>query len=499
MAGYGVELRMDILRKAADQQMLKPLRTHGWTATIASEHVDGEYLTLSASKSGANHSIALMYSSATDNRHYRQLDATVDHIFTNGALYMVENFAHGVSTPVSPIDDFFPVLVAWNKQLAPETIAPIVRPRSRTVRRITAERPVDGIWANLTQFGSVKLAYKLVERRANENDTTLSVDQIHTKAAGLAFTVRNAADYFRSAPNESLNRRILSLYYGSLALAFAEMLASPFGASDLDEVEGMTKQGHGLFTVPSATDDFGTIHVGVLASGFFPRWATFLGHSTNEYPRSKPKTPSDLEKIPSIYVATIGELLSTIPELGALFLDVYSLEPSWIIPMFDVESNHLLRGNAVGSSYVRFFDKSARITADRLRMTHWPIAELAQVETDGESGNVYRTRVDHAGFDYWHDVLPIHHSPFTESGTLILPALAGVSEYRAISLVVLYALSILVRYMPSAWRRVEGGDWDHHSALLIRMLDVFERMVPQQYLESITGDKVYSSLPGGLL
>lgn len=499
MAGTGIELRMDILRKAADQQILKPLRMHGWTTTIASEHNDGEYLTIGACKAEANHTIALMYSSATDNRHYRTLDATVEHIFTNGALYMVESFAYGISTPVSPIDDFFPVLVDWNKQLAPETIAPVTTQRTRNIRRITAERPADGIWAALTQFSSVKLAHKLVERRADEDSIALSGDQLHAKASGLAFTVRNATDYFRGAPNESLNRRILSLYYGSLALAFAEMLASPFGAADLDEVEGMTKQGHGLFTVPSATDDFETLHVGVLATGFFPRWATFLGHSTNEYPRSKPKTPSDLEKIPGNWVATIGELLATIPELGALFLDVYSLEPSWIVPVFDAESNHLLRGKAIGSSYVRLFDKSARITADRLRTTRWPIAELAQIETDGGNGNVYRVRVDHPGFDYWHNVLPVHHSPFTDSGTLILPALAGVSEYRAIALVVLYALSILVRYMPSAWRRVEGGDWDHHSALLIRMLDVFERMLPQQYLESITGDRVFSSLPGGFL
>ncbi|WP_231584945.1 hypothetical protein [Burkholderia sp. 9120] len=490
---------MDILHRATDQQILKPLRTHGWTASITGENTSGEYLTITASKSDVTRLIALMYTSATDNRYYKQLDGNVDHIFVNGALYKVESFAYGISTPVSPIDDFFPVLVDWNKQVAPEVGIPADKRGPRTVRHITAERPVDEIWAHLSQLGSVKLADKLVERRAARDSVSLSGEQLQAKSAGVAYAIRNAADYFRNAANESLNRRILSLYYGSLALAFAEMLASPSGAADLDEVEGMTKHGHGLFTVASATDDLGALHVGVLATGFFPRWAAFLGYSIDRYPRAKPKTPSDLEKIPDSCVTTLGDLLSTLPELGSLFLDVYDLEPSWITPVFDMESNQMGGVGVVGSSYVRFVDKSARLSENRLHTTTWPIAELARVQGDQEYGHVYRARVDHSGFKYWNEVLPIHHSPFTQSGTLIIPTLAGIHEYRAISLIILYALSILVRYMPSAWRRVEGGDWDQHSALIVRMLDVFERMLPQEFLESITDDRVHSSLPGGFI
>ncbi|WP_199189642.1 YaaC family protein [Trinickia symbiotica] len=488
---------MNILRRAADQQILKPLRTHGWAATVIGENDGGEYITIRAEKSDVTRSLALMYTSATDNRHYKQLDGCVDHIFVNGALYKVESYAFGISTPVSPIDDFFPVLVEWNKQVAPETGKPTEKQKPRALRHITAERPVDEVWAHLTQLGSVKLADKLVARRAEQDSVCLSMEQRKLKSAGVAYAIRNAADYFRGASNESANRRIISLYYGSLALAFAEMLASPAGAADLDEVEGMTKQGHGLFTVPAGTDDFGALYVGVLATGFFPRWATFLGYSTDSYPRAKPKTPSDVDKTPANCVTTFGKLLATLPELGSLFFDVYDLEPSWVTPIFDTESNHMGGARAVGSSYVRFVDKSGRLAEDRLRSTTWPIAELTLVQGDEDDGRTYRARVDHSGSQFWYEVLPIHRSPFTQSGTLILPPLAGVHEYRAICLIVLYALSILVRYMPSAWRRVEGGDWDQHLALVARMLDVFERMLPQEFLESVTGDRVHSSLPGG--
>jgi hypothetical protein len=64
-------------------------------------------------------------------------------------------------------------------------------------------------------------------------------------------------------------------------------------------------------------------------------------------------------------------------------------------------------------------------------------------------------------------------------------------------MVTLYALSILVRYMPSAWRRVEGGDWDEHLSLVKSALGVFERLLPEQFLESIIGERIHASQPGG--
>jgi hypothetical protein len=44
VAGIGIEQRMAILRSAADQQIVKPFRTHGWIPEIADAKEDGEYL-----------------------------------------------------------------------------------------------------------------------------------------------------------------------------------------------------------------------------------------------------------------------------------------------------------------------------------------------------------------------------------------------------------------------------------------------------------------------
>lgn len=501
MAGTGVELRLGILRDTAMQQIIKPLQSHGWEASISGEFDVGEYLVVSAKKMGDEHKVALMYSSATDNKHYKTLDAQVSHIFTNGALYMVDSFAYGIKAPVLWVGEFFNVLVGWNKSLSPDVGVSARAVRPKQIRRITGESPVSGVWAHLGQYASVQLARRLVERRAEEALVGLTVDQLESKSSGVAFAIRSAADYFRGAPHESLNKRVLSLYYGTLSLAFAEMLASPHGSTDLDQVEGMTKQGHGLFALAPESDDFGSLTVGVLASGFFPQWVSFLGHETSSYPKSKAKALSDFENqskfSPGTFV-NINGLLSAMPELGELFGQVSDMAPSWVDVSSDMDSHRALHGQQVGSSYVFFVDPSRGISKSRLESLPWPIAELSEAgEDEYESGNRFRARIDHPGFKSWWDVLPVRRSPYDGQSALILPVLGGVFEYRAISLAILYALSILVRYMPSAWRRVEGGDWDQHLVLMRTALDVFERVLPQEFLGSIADEHIYTGSPGG--
>jgi hypothetical protein len=502
MGGQGVEQRMKILHEAAAQQLLKPFHTHGWDAIVSSENAHGEYLIVEAKKGAMTRRVALLYTSATDISHYKALDAAVDHIFANGALYHIESFTQGIRKPVTPIADFFPVLVAWNKELTPDIHKALPPARPRRVRQITGENPLAGIWSLLDQFASVTLAEKLIRRRAAEESVVLTPGAVRKKAEGVAFAMRNASDYFRGVSFESLNRRIVTLYYGSIALAFAEMLASPKGPADLDEVEGMTKFGHGLYVLPSGTGDFGGLNVGVIASGFFPRWAAFLDHDISAYPKEKAKSQSDLEKKPAGTLTTLRELLGALPELGDLFLEVFQAAPSWIAPVFIPEEITADRGighmQKSKSTYIRLIDASGRISEAQIRAADWPITEITSVSAGGEDGSVYRARVDHAGRAYWYEVLPVHHSPFKKGSTLILPVIGGISEFRTIAVITLYALSILVRYMPSAWRRVEGGDWDEHLSLVKNALGVFERLIPEQFLESIIGEQIYASQPGGL-
>ena len=71
---------MAILRDAAENKILDPLRTHNWTGSIEREFPDG--VIIGAERGGHRHTVALIYSSATDNGVYKSLSAQVEHIFS---------------------------------------------------------------------------------------------------------------------------------------------------------------------------------------------------------------------------------------------------------------------------------------------------------------------------------------------------------------------------------------------------------------------------------
>jgi hypothetical protein len=172
-------------------------------------------------------------------------------------------------------DEFHSVLLEWNKTSAEGKFVPenndgqpieVSMPKHRL---LLSEQPIEAIWLRIRQLQSVTLATKLIERRAHTEGVDLGPSVIKSKAEGVAYALRNASDYFQSNEGRNVSQRVLNLYYGSLAFAFAEMLAAPRGAKALAEIEDSTKQGHGLYTVDGLGDGLEQIVVGVF-SGFFP-------------------------------------------------------------------------------------------------------------------------------------------------------------------------------------------------------------------------------------
>lgn len=495
--------RLVLLRRDVEQILLKPFRSHGWSADIDLEYDHHSSLEVMASKGTRSVRIGVLYSSATDNAHYKALEQRTEHIFYYGNPYMLESFARDLKIPVEPLGDFLPFLVALNKEVEPDRSPPTRLTPKPTVRRIREENPLDGILNRLQQFTSVSLAQKLVERRARVVGVELMPACVASKAEGIAYSMRNALDYVTFAPGDKLNKRILGLYYGTIAFAFAEMLASPNGPSDLDEVEGMTKQGHGLFAILDAKGGFANLRVGVLATGFLPQWLAFLGHDTSAFPKKKPRSIGDLGTEDSAMSCTLQYLFASMPEIDDLFAEVFGSAPNWIVPNYDLALNRVPAINGTNkkadSTYGHFIDRSGLISADRLEVAGWPLAEIQLSESHQGPGKTYRARVDHAGHEVWWDVLPTHSSPFSHRTTMLFPSVGGMREYRTISTATLYALSIMARYMPSAWRRIEGGDEDKYLALVKAALAVWERVLPEQFLASIAGEIIVATQPDSWL
>lgn len=487
-----------------EQQVAKPLRSHGWNMRVVCQHDHHSAVEVEAAKQERVARFAFIYSTATDNLFYKQLAARNERIFYHGQAYQLDVFARDVDVPVEPMGDFFPVLVALNKELEPDRTPSVLRPKKKRSKRITDENPQRAVLTRLEQFTSAVLCQRLIERRYADEGIQVKAETVRLKAEGVAFSVRSALDYFRFRPDEALNKRVLGLYYGALAFAFAEMLASPSGADDLDAVEAITKQGHGLYTLGGTGTSFPDLTVGVLATGFMPRWLDFLGYDIGDFPKRKPRNDDDLQKLRANMHATLGMVLGSFPEIDDLYRAIIDAEPSWMIPAYHLLDNKVPSLNTTerktGSTYCRFTDVSSRISEERLISAGFPIAEVRRLSQDEReyAGSAFRARVDHEGFDIWWDVIPTHSSPGQYRTTVLLPSLGGMRDYRVLATTALYSLSIAVRYMPSLWRRVEGGDNDQYLALVKAALAAWERVLPQQFLESIADERINAVQPGGL-
>ena len=497
--------RLDLLRREVERTVLKPFRLHGWSAEIVREVDRDGCIEIATQRGAVATRIAVLYSSSgISNARYRELSNEVARIFFNGQPHMLDFFTRGVTVPVEPLGDFFPFLVDLNRQVDPDRSPPVISRRPPTVRRLTAENPLDAVIARLQQFTSKTLARRLVEKRAETEATALPPEAIASKAIGIAYSMRGALDYVVSTPRDALNRRVLGLYYGTMALAQAEMLASPSGPIDLDAVEGMTRHGHGLYALPMPQGGFANLRVGVLASGFFPQWMEFLGHDTSGYPERRPQSAADLKMVPAGMACSLRDLFASMPEIDDLFAEVFGGPPGWISVTYDQKANARKPApdateRKAGSTYALFLDRSGEVSVESLKSAGWPLAKIRQAEDHEGTGTAFRARVDHAGHDLWWTVLPTHSSPFGNSPALLFPPVGGLREYRTIAAVTLYALSIMARYLPSAWRPIEGGDEDQYLALVQASLAVWERLLPEHFLESIAGETVRTAQPGSWL
>ena len=219
--------RLELLRRKAEQTVLTLLRLHDWSAQITRE-VDGDdCIEIAARRGAVSTRIAVLYSTAISNATYKRLSNEVERIFFSGQPYRLDSYAEGVTVPVEPLNDFFPFLVELNRRVEPDRSPPVLPRRPPTVRRLTAENPLDAVMTRLRQFTSTTLARRLVEKRSRAEAVALTREAVDAKAVGIAYSMRGAMDYIVSTPREALNRRALDLYYGTMALAQAEMLASP--------------------------------------------------------------------------------------------------------------------------------------------------------------------------------------------------------------------------------------------------------------------------------
>ena len=86
------------------------------------------------------------------------------------------------------------------------------------------------------------------------------------------------------------------------------------------------------------------------------------------------------------------------------------------------------------------------------------------------------------------------------SASVILRPLFGITnDWEVYAVMILYTLSIIVRYMPNLWARISHGDLDHYKAVFYQFSRVAERELTQVFLEKLTGKRVVIRHPQGLI
>jgi hypothetical protein len=221
---------------------------------------------------------------------------------------------------------------------------------------------------------------------------------------------------------------------------------------------------------------------------------------TDGVPSKKPRTESDLSALPVDSWLCVEDLFGSIPELAELFEEVFEGKPRWVQPTLDKDSQWAIPMTGFARTeqtrtYSIFIDGSGRLDANDIASFPGPITQIEEMASSDQSRR-FRAAVDHVGKNMWWEALTLHSSPYVR-GALIKPVYGVISEYRMISVILLYALSIVVRYRPSLWRRVQEGDLDHMRAIIEAFLTIVERVLPEEFLEKVLNQKVHARQPFG--
>ena len=515
--------RIDLMRRDT-KDFDRIVNVLGWELTELRSDGAHSYLVYKVEKNAVSHKFARLYSQSTDRAVYKALENEVECIFINGIGFDTENsFSKNCSIPVIPEAEFLYVMTDWNMEFlgipldeavvsvensTGQAIEPasegVVTKRSAggsksDVIHIIEENPLEQIYTQLRALTSKTVARKAVELHACKQKIELDEDDIIRKAEGVSYLVQNAIDYYDSASTENMTQRMLNLYYGTIALMEAEMLISGDQYKELSEIENVTKNGHGMLTFGDAQSGLGDFYVGVLNKGLFQAWLSHRNVDVTHFPDSKKKAQS------SEWHISLNKLLYCIPELENILLEVdEDYGPGYLFPSYDSIFNHT-RGlsketyyqRKYHGSYVDMIDMTGKADVNLVKELPGKITMIGPYEDSISGSGGWRVYVQHKKDGKHFEEYKTHKGL---SASMILKPLFGITnDWEVYAVMILYALSIIVRYMPNLWARISHGDLDRYKAVFYQFSRVAERELTQVFLEKLTGKRVVIRHPQGLI
>lgn len=366
-------------------------------------------------------------------------------------------------------------------------------PSQKTIERFVATDVSGAIWLRLKRLTSAQLCKKIIEK----NHPSLQEDILINKSIGMSSAIRSAIGYWETE-NGGLNSKILSRYYALLQISLAEQISSGDPNDDLKTVQKHTVSGHGLFTQSVETETFpDNIKIGCLKSGHFYAYAKHIGIDIKKYAAERrPKKAEDLD--PSC-TYTLTDLLRRIPELKPFLKETLGKNPlsfqighanrNMSLRSRNQSSRGLSRSEPEfsGFTYAAIYPKDAEVTAEELNSYDIGIINIENESDENLSIHddaYFVGEVHHPEDELWWHYVTTHKSGYC--GTSVIVPFWGTQDPFILHLVVLYTLSIIVRYLPDTWYEIEHGKLDYINSLLENYLAIFDSVLPKLAVERLT-------------
>lgn len=376
--------------------------------------------------------------------------------------------------------------------------------------RFRAENPDEIVFLRLNRLKSTRLCENLLWDKLNDTPNPSMTDEvIEKKAIGLASVIESALGYWQS-PSQSLNSKILSRYYFMLQLTIAEQVACVRNTDGLREIQKHTENGHGLktFWIPDGKlpDD---LLIYATQAGHFNSYGKFLGWDMKKCSQDKGiRKPADITPEVRAKMLSLSELFRTIPELRTV-IEEYLNEPPLSIHVghsqsnmitdskFNeefIKTNHRLPSledsrKGVKTTDVGIYSESPNIDIPYLETLGMPLTNFRTYREMGSNSDTIIGSISHPGETIWWDLFPTYSSRYVPV-SYVKPIWGEGYHSVAVNYMLLYALSIVVRYMPDIWYSITNGEDNHIGSLIDYYISVMDHVLPLQMLEHIQGTKL---------
>lgn len=380
-----------------------------------------------------------------------------------------------------------------------------------------AENIDEIIWLRLNRLKSVKLCENLIRTKLEKNpNPAISEEIIKSKAIGLSSAIDSAIGYWQVNP-QSVNAKILSRYYFLLQMTIAEQVSSVKNTDDLKTVQKHTENGHGLGTISNPNEDFpANYFTFAIRGGHFYSYAKSLGIDTKSYDFEK--RPRKFEDITDhSKIVSLFDLFRRIPELSNI-IEEYTDQPplSFHIGHSDINMENNLNAvkehidrtgefvlsapvsSSEQTTYVSIYSESEKVTTEYLSSLQLPLTNFNLMEKSQFSNErIIVGQMVHSSDKYWHQCMDTYSSSYAPT-SLIVPLWGKTTDVIVINFTLLYTLSIIVRYLPDLWYRINSGDLNHIGSLTEYYVSIIDHIIPLKMLERITEAHISIHQPGSI-